>query len=495
MNPIVNPGDKRRRSSAYRAELRKQSLDRLTGVNYSLQGHQFIIDDNTAEKMADAIASKNVGMMKEVFDDSIGPACAASLEAPLDTYTDEWNEALSVSSNQDVTLYDMITSGDVHAISQLKQALHGSRERQLVLQTDSYIRFLHTIALATIPDEGYRDRYTTNHNERKKTNIMGVHSTAMNILNNLATHEPGLRGLRESILDRRQELPIDTYLTRMQQSLTAQMALAHIIDLQGRDNVISAREAVLKELSEAEPADYDKELATHLLTWEILPHTHDDISDVICILKKRGKGLAKTRKARERFEQNWDDTRLEALFKIAYQEAEKGRHVEIYISSAFNNSQEFYVAAEFTHPENNQAKIVIVDNPMTGNALYLVDEEHTMSDEDGRNLGWKFVLGASKKIARMRGAKRRFHVGEWQKVTEEFCMNGLGASAIKLVDVAQEAAGETEVLVEVTEEVIEEREAPAEDSNEPKIDIDRVLKNIAEMRKLIDEAYSKKFDE
>ena len=485
----MNPPDRMRRSLAYREGLRKKSLDRLNGTSCLLNGDQFLIDDRVAEQVAEALATKNPGQMRRAVGDSVDRVCAATMEAPLETFTDEWNEALSAVYNRDVTLYGLLTSSEAGEIRVLRQSLHDSRSHQLTLQTDSYIRLLHTIAIATMPDEGFRDRHATNQRERKKTSRAGVFAMAVNILDSIASREPGLRRLREGILDDEQTSPLDVYLSRLQQSETAKIALADIIDFPDKEAVIAEREVILAKLRDAEPADYNEELKTHLLSWEILPHSHDDSESTKRRLKERAKDLAKTPKARERAEQAWDETRLDALFMIAHQEADKGREVEVYISSAFNNSQEFYVAVEFSHSNGSDAKIVIADNPMSDNAIYLVDEEHTTFVDDTNRHKWRQVLGASKKIARLRGARRRFHVGEWQHVAEQFCMRGVGQTARSAAGIRSDVeapVAQPEITIGAAEQAENLKEAP---QAEPTIDVREVRNKLAAARRQIDELY------
>jgi hypothetical protein len=97
-----------------------------------------------------------------------------------------------------------------------------------------------------------------------------------------------------------------------------------------------------------------------------------------------------------------------------------GRHPEIYISSTFNNGAGLYLAVGLDHPQDSSKQIVVADNPVCGNALYFVDEMNTQS-YDGIPYAWNEVLGASKQIARDRGATRRYHTGNWVEVARAVC--------------------------------------------------------------------------
>lgn len=430
-----------------------RSLDRLSGVQCVVSGHQFIVDDVTAETMAEALSTKNPGLMKRVVGDSINKATYEALDTPASIFLDEWNEVLSLAFNREVTLHEILTSNDVEDIRRLRLTLRDNKKTMLALDTDSYVRLLYTVAACTLPTDGYRLKYTTNQRMRSLDTPLGLFSIATHTLGIYESEEPGLGIVREGVLNQTDPNPVHTYLSRLQKSETSRTALSRIADLVEPEEISVLSKTVLEDIEEQEPSDEAEELRLHLLTWEILPHDIDDIEGTKTSLKKHAQNLADTKKAKERFEMHWDESRIDALFSIARQELEKGRYVEIYISSAFNNSQEFYVAVEFGHESNEQMKIVIADNPMNGNAIYMVDEKFTQPDENGHNHNWQKVLGASKKIARQRGARRRFHVGEWQKHTEHFSVHGVGALAVRkteIIVIPDDAA--TEEVIDITDD-------------------------------------------
>jgi hypothetical protein len=475
--------EKEQRSANYRESLKSRSLDRFSGVQCLVSGHQFIVDDATAETMAEALSTKNPGLMKRVVGGSIEKAVYETLDTPASIFVDEWNEALELAIGHTVSLHELLQSENVTDIRKLRVALRDNKNSMLALETDSYVRLLYTVAACTLPKDGYRLKHSTNQRLRGKDAPIGLFSTAVHNLALLQREEPGLGMVREEVLSDGTSNPLDTYLTRLQKSETATSAIARIADLVEPEEIHIISKTVLEDIEQQDEDDEAEELRLHLLTWEILPHNFDDISATKASLKKHAESLAATPKAKERFVKYWDETRLDALFGIARQEIEKGRKVEIYISSAFNNSQEFYVAVEFGHESNEQVKIVIADNPMNGNAIYMVDEKFTQPDENGRNHNWQKVLGASKKIARQRGARRRFHVGEWEKLTENFCQLGVGSLAVansggvqKPEHVAATETTSTEETI-VLEPAVEQR------------DMVKVLNDLDRMRTEIDIIY------
>jgi hypothetical protein len=425
--------------------------------------------------MAEALATKNSGLMKLAVGTSIERASEAALNTPVDVYLEEWSEALGIVFEKEVNLHDILISGNDLDIKILRDGLQDSRIHQFALEDDSYIRLLQTIALCTLPDKGLSSRHATNPRLRKNNSLVGLFALSVNILDGIASAQPGLRKLREGLRAGEENIyTVDEYLARLQKSEIANNALTEIDDLVLLEDIKQARESTLNSLIKPGQEVQNIEVLAHLLTWEILPHNHFDIEQTKEKLKDHAKRLSESKRTSKSFEEKWDESRLDALFSIASQEAQKGRSVQIFISSAFNNSREFYVAAEFNSLDEPEVKIVIADNPMNDNAIYMVDESHTAIGEDGFHFKWKQVLGTSKRIARHRGAKRRFHVGEWKKHTEYFCITGIGKIAWK---------GSQIKIIDESPEIIDKK-----DSEEPKDtkDINVILEQIEQMRKALD---------
>jgi hypothetical protein len=210
---------------------------------------------------------------------------------------------------------------------------------------------------------------------------------------------------------------MDTYLRRSSIMSLAREAYGLIAERLDEGAVGDARKIARDDLGALRT---DEELMlTHLLSWSILPAEINQRRDKKA-LKQAAMDLAVSDHQCKRLEEDWSDERIELIFDIARLGMDAGRHPDIYISSTFNNGAGLYLAVGLDHPQDSSKQIVVADNPVCGNALYFVDELNTQT-HDGIPYAWNEVLGASKKIARDRGATRRYHTGNWVEVARAVC--------------------------------------------------------------------------
>jgi hypothetical protein len=160
-------------------------------------------------------------------------------------------------------------------------------------------------------------------------------------------------------------------------------------------------------------------MLTHLLSWTILPPEISERRDKRA-LKQAAMDRAVSDHQRKRLEEDWLDERIELIFDIARLGLDANRNPNIFISNTFDNGAGLYLAVGLTHPQDASKQVVVADNPVNGNALYMVDELNTQK-RNGESYVWNEVLGANKRIARERGATRRYHTGNWVEVARAVC--------------------------------------------------------------------------
>ena len=388
----------------------------LTDAPLGSDNHRFLMSAREAALVGDAIGRRDHDTLQDVLGGAINEMTRAYDEVTIDTVQSTWERSLQRTTGLPGDTLEFINSAThrEELIHLLEQDIYGDT---LNIDPIAYVKMLETLAVATAPDvNDFKERYFTAKDSRKSDSERALFSRSMLTLRDLSDQEPGIRNVREKLLDG-DSSGMDEYLRRSSVMTLAREAYGSIAEQLNEGAAGDARKLVRDDLGALRT---DEELMlTHLLSWSILPPEVNQRRDKRA-LKQAAMDLAVSDHQRKRLEEDWSDERIELIFDIARLGMDAGRHPDIYISSTFNNGAGLYLAVGLDHPQDSSKQIVVADNPVCGNALYFVDEMNTQS-HDGISYAWNEVLGASKQIARERGATRRYHTGNWVEVARAVC--------------------------------------------------------------------------
>ena len=388
----------------------------LTDAPLGGENHRFLMSAKEAAIVGDAIGRRDHDTIHGVLGGAINEMSRVYGDVAVDTVQSTWERALQRVTGLPGDTLEFINSSQhrEELIRLLEQDSYGDT---LDIDPIAYVKMLETVAIATAPDvNDFKERYFTAKDNRKADSERALFSRSMLTLRDLSDQEPGIRNVREKLLQG-DTSGMDTYLRRSSIMSLAREAYGSIAERLDEGAVGDARKIARDDLGALRT---DEELMlTHLLSWSILPAEINQRRDKKA-LKQAAMDLAVSDHQRKRLEEDWSDERIELIFDIARLGMDAGRHPEIYISSTFNNGAGLYLAVGLDHPQDNSKQIVVADNPVCGNALYFVDELNTQN-HDGIPYAWNEVLGASKQIARDRGATRRYHTGNWVEVARAVC--------------------------------------------------------------------------
>lgn len=397
-------------------QITHKAKELLTDKSLGSGTHRFLISANEAVMVGEAVSHRDYRALNEILSSAVDGMRGVYHEMPIDSVQSAWERSLQQTTDLPGDTLEFIQS-NTHREGLIHLFEDDSYGDALDMDPIVYVKMLETIAYASAPDvPDFKEQYFTARNCRKGTDERALFSRTMLTLRTLSDQEPGIRNVREKLLDD-DASGVDEYLRRLSTMMLAREAYGTIVDDFSDGQANTMREAVCHELGALHA---DEELAlTHLLSWTILPPEISEKRDKRA-LKQAAMERAVSDYQRKRLEEDWSDERVEFIFDTARLGHEARRNPQIYISNTFDNGAGLYLAVGLTHPQDVTKQIVIADNPVNGNALYFVDELNT-ENHHGTPYAWNEVLGTSKRLARDRGATRRYHTGNWVEVAHAVC--------------------------------------------------------------------------
>ncbi len=388
----------------------EDSIDTLTGERYALSKFEVTIDEDVAAQIGEAISRRDSKAISEPFDpvlqsiereyeDGDVSEVQATLDAKLAELPSQPENILAALTNQQSRL-------------ELDEAITVTNDN-LGLTPTEYMRLLETILIAETPENvDLSDTFRKNPKRFRHTPY-GLYARAVTALDHIATQRLGVRSLREGITNDNPAALAD-YFKQAAETKLAQNILGNhydsILDETSYQKAGELRYLLGENEVQGEIEKFE------ILDWTILPGDEDSRD----VARKSIRHAVESSSKRRDLE-DWDESRVDIIFEIADLGHERGRQPEVYISNTFKSGAGVYVAVSLTHPQDPNKRIVIADNPLYSNAIYFVDELQTERDESGQQYGWQEVMVSSKSAARARGAKRRYHVGNWENFAYKIC--------------------------------------------------------------------------
>ena len=433
------------------SEKRKQTLlhhsqEVLSNFSFTHGTQSFILTDSDAERIGHALNQRDHVELRSILQ----PALVAANDDYRGTEADEcigvWNQTVQTIFGQETTLHNLLEDDNSREL--LNMVLTDSHQSQLGMDTTEYLKFVETIAVVSMPDTGY-----TNYPESRRSRNGGTHRALFNraasILTHFADNEPGIRGLREDILNEDPEA-VSNYLSSLVRAESAQASIEHLVEMDTHD--IRRQKLTLESVIKDERSERDTEISElmHVLDWKMLTVSSADREKTHHQIKKVLEGQSKTEFQRRHLRQNWCPERLDFLIEMFEQAIEQDRHPEMYISNRFENGSGVYIAVVMDHVHDATKKMAFADNPLAGNALYIADEVK-LANED-RPYTWKDVLGASRRIARERGAVRKYHTQDWQGILQTVIAMGaptVGPATPEAPSISKNAVRSVDEVIEL----------------------------------------------
>lgn len=400
------------RSHERRNSLIQHSQEVLADIPHAYGSQAFILSYEEARLVGLAIANRDHKGIRTVIGDTLESATDDYTATTVAEYTSTWNDTLASIYGEDVSLIDFFATDDTREL--LNMSLTGSEQHQLGLDTIGYLKLLETTAILSMPDAGFRN-YPESRRQRSGGNLKSLFYRSISLLTAYADSEPGIRSVREGVINHDPEALIK-YLEASARAQYAQSSLSTIIEMDEHE-IRRAKTQITRDLNHSpseEETNVDEYL--HILDWKILTGK-DDREGKHKKIKGIIAGQSKTAHQKRQLFADWCPERLDFLIEIAETGISDGRNPVMYISNRFEEGAGVYVAVELDSPSDPSKKIVFADNPLAGNALYIVDEVRL--ENEGRPNDWQNVLGASRRIARERGAMRKYHSKNWQAILPE----------------------------------------------------------------------------
>ena len=404
-------------SQLRRQELLTHSAEALADMPHVYGTQSFILSENEATLVGEAIHTRDHRAIYEL----IGGVLDAAVEDYESTNPDEcigrWNQSFATIFGDGITINDLLENDDTREL--LNFSLTNSETSQLGLDTTEYLKLLESIAISTMPSEGFHS-YSESRRSRTGGTHRALYFRALTILNSLAESEPGIRTMRQDVLNTDANA-LNKYLSSLVRARSAQASLSKIIELTPHD--IRRQKVGLQKTFLDQQNDHDSEVEDmlHILEWRLLTGKEDRDTRHKQI-KKIIEGQSTTERQRRQLELEWCPERLDFLIEIAETAQTEGRNPSLFISNRFEEGAGVYIAVEIDHPYNPSRKMLFADNPSAGNALYIVDEVRL--ENEGHPNAWQNVLGANRRIARERGALRKYHSKNWQDILPEIMSMG-----------------------------------------------------------------------
>lgn len=405
-------------SERRRATLLAHSTEVLSELPHTFGTQSFILSEGEALRVGEAIHSRN----HRAIQKTIGSVQEAAIKDYTETAAIEcvgmWNGAFENIFGKGTTINELLLTPETREL--LNIALTHSSSTQLGLDTTEYVKLLESIAIVTMPVDGFKN-YQDNRRKRLGGSLSAIYNRTISLLDSCANAEPGIRTMREDILTG-DTSALEKYLASSVKAKYAQESLAKIIELDA--------DAVLREKNELSYVLLDRKTEDeievdellHVLSWTMLNGRDDDRETKHRRIRKIIENQSQTDFQKERVKRAWCPERLDFLIEIAEGAVKEGRKANMYISNRFEDGAGVYVAVELDNPNDSNSKIVFADNPIAGNALYVVDEARLANE--GRENSWLNVLGASRRIARERGAIRKYHTKNWKDILPQILSMG-----------------------------------------------------------------------
>lgn len=393
------------------------SKELLSDQFCSFGDQSFILSEKEAETVGRAIAERDHIMLHDVIGELIDQAANDYIETDALDYSLEWDTALRRNHGPG-SHYGRYFSHENLTFLLNEVLVHESQE-DLELDDTAYLKMLETTAILSMPDTGYVNPPALRRS-RKGFGYKPLYNRAISMLNSYAMHGPGIRGIREGILDQDAQ-SLDTYIASTVRSHNAQNSLAKIIDMTPEEIEKEKKRLLYAVSGDSGELDVDYPEQLHILQWNMLDSGYDRDTQR-GIIRRIIEDQPQTEQQREKIARDWEPERIDFLIEIAEAAVIEGRNPNMYISSRFNAGTGVYIAVELNHPHDNEKKIVFADNPLAGNALYIVDEMKLQNE--GRPASWPQVLGSSRKVARQKGATRKYHTKDWQDIVPKILSMG-----------------------------------------------------------------------
>lgn len=404
MSPIEKTPSHQRRK-----ELLTRSSEVLAHMPQTYGTQSIILSENEASHIGEAIHRRN----HRAIYDTIGGVIDSAVEDYEGTNAAEciglWNNATASLFGDDVKIGDLLASDATREL--LNIALSQSETTQLGLDTTEYLKLLESVAVTFMPEEGFTT-YSDSRRARVGGSPKALFYRVVTSLNRIAELEPGMRTVREDVLNTDPNA-LNKYLASLVRARSAQASLGMLLEMTPHD--IRRQKAGLERTfaNVDEAHDLEIEDMLHILEWKMLTGSEDRETRHKRI-KAIIEGQSSTERQRRQVAYDWCPERLDFLIEIAETAQLEGRNPSMYISNRFEEGAGVYVAVELDNPHDASQKMLFADNPIAGNALYIVDEARL--ENEGRPNSWHNVLGASRRIARERGAIRKYHTKNWQDI-------------------------------------------------------------------------------
>ncbi|MBH1956117.1 hypothetical protein I8H84_00900 [Candidatus Saccharibacteria bacterium] len=393
-----------------------KTVETLSDKNYTLSNYAVTLDTATAQSIGDAITRRDINGVTRPFKDTLNAISREFSEADLS----ESREAIETALQERLpsspsSLLDTLT--DTNSRNELYNAMletNDQTEDNIGLTRAEYMRLLETIVIAETPDSiDLSNKYRDNPGKYRDKKA-SLYSRALTTLDIFATNEPGLRPVREGMLEENSSA-LAEFLQRESSRRVAQDILSDHFDSIQQGTALS-KKAELRYLIDEDEQQGDIE-KFQILEWTMLPGDEESRESTRASIRRSVKANLKKQSL-----EDWDESRVDLLFEVADIGHKNGRQPEVYISNTFKSNAGVYLAVSLTHPQDPNKRIVLADNPLYGNAIYFVDEmltERNPSTDTPYN--WREVMVESKQEARRRGASRRVHVGEWEDFAYKIC--------------------------------------------------------------------------
>ncbi len=415
---IMSP-ESRAQSAERRKAIIQRSAEVLGSIPYTHGTESIIVSEQQATTLGEAVASRDHRAIRDVFGDTLDKTAEDYRATEAGECIGVWNRTIANTYGESITLHDMLTGSDEREL--LNIMLTDSQHTQLGMDTTEYLKLLETIAIMTMPEKGLAS-YPESRRSRTGGTERALFFRSISLLTACADAEPGIRSVREAIL-KGEHNPLSTYLGALTKSWDAQSSLATIIEMDEHEIRRSKAGLTRTILDTQTEHDIEVEDMLHVLEWKMLSGAEEDRETKHRRIKKIIEGQSVTELQKRKLYADWCPERLDFLIEIAEMGKEMGRNPHLYISNRFEEGAGVYVALELDNPHNPDKKMLFADNPLSGNALYIVDEVRL--ENEARPNPWQNVLGASRRIARERGAIRKYHTKNWQDILPT--VMGMGA--------------------------------------------------------------------
>lgn len=395
----------------------EKSIDTLAGERLQVQDYshfELTIDTDTARHLGDAISRRDlhgiITPFAETLDVISGDFADGDINEVRDSIETTFKNRLPSAPENFI---EALTNPESR--EELDTAITQDNTR-LDMTSSEYLRMLETILVAETPENISLAHDFRSNPRRYRGTSCELYARAFTALDSMATHEPGVRLLREGVMENNQGA-LNRFLAREAESRLACDILGSHLDSIANGTAYQKAGEMRYVLGENEPQGEIEKF--EVLEWEILPD--GETSQSTPSLRDRvRKEVEKTVKNGDMTD--WDESRIDLLTDIASLGHERGRQPEMYISNKFKSGTGVYVAVSLTHPQDPTKRIVVADNPLSKNALYFVDELRTSINPDtDLRYEWRDVMVSNKQEARHRGATRRYHVGKWEGYALRIC--------------------------------------------------------------------------